>query len=105
MARRLWHAVCGTPSVARREWTFEEWLKVIWLNKCSVGKGSGKQRAWIFGYGTIRGIKSFDTTCPQGEGSQCHGLGNFWGMKRGQIFTNWLVISYIRRWTTPRTHI
>lgn len=31
--------------------------------------------------GTISGIKSFDTTCPRGKRSQCHGLGNFWGVK------------------------
>ena len=46
-----------TPEVAkkrldwcllRREWTFEQWSRVIWSDECSVEKGSRKQRQGVF---------------------------------------------------------
>ena len=33
-----------------REWTFEQWLTIIWSNECSIEKRSEKQRAWVFKY-------------------------------------------------------
>ena len=32
----------------RRHWGWEEWSKVIWSDECSVERGTGKQRAWVF---------------------------------------------------------
>lgn len=29
-------------------WTNEEWAKIIWSDECSVERGSGKQRQWVF---------------------------------------------------------
>ena len=35
---------------AHREWTFEQWLTIIWSDECSIEKRSEKQRAWMFKY-------------------------------------------------------
>ena len=35
---------------AHREWTFEQWLTIIWSNECSIEKKSEKQRIWVFKY-------------------------------------------------------
>lgn len=46
-----------TPEVAgkryawaleHQNWTYEDWLKVIWSDECSVERGSGKRRQWAF---------------------------------------------------------
>ena len=46
-----------TPEVAvkrlawcrvRLSWKWEEWSKVIWSDECSVERGTGKERAWVF---------------------------------------------------------
>ena len=31
-----------------RNWTLDDWKKVIWSDECSVERGSGKQRVWCF---------------------------------------------------------
>jgi len=46
-----------TPEVAvkrlawcleRRHWRFDEWMKIIWSDECSVERGTGKSRQWVF---------------------------------------------------------
>ena len=32
----------------RRHWRYEDWLKIIWSDECSVERGSGKERQWVF---------------------------------------------------------
>ncbi|KAK0513618.1 hypothetical protein JMJ35_003982 [Cladonia borealis] len=32
----------------RRYWDWPEWSKVIWSDECSVERGTGKDRAWVF---------------------------------------------------------
>jgi hypothetical protein len=31
-----------------RHWTLEDWKNVIWSDECSVERGSGKRRKWVF---------------------------------------------------------
>jgi hypothetical protein len=31
-----------------RNWTLEDWRSVIWSDECSVERGFGKQRKWVF---------------------------------------------------------
>ncbi|OAL18659.1 hypothetical protein AYO22_10478 [Fonsecaea multimorphosa] len=35
-------------ALAHRDWTWEDWLKVIWSDECSIQRGSGTQREWVF---------------------------------------------------------
>ena len=32
----------------QKDWTDNDWVKVIWTNKCSVKWGTGKSRKWVF---------------------------------------------------------
>ena len=31
-----------------RDWTYEEWSRVIWSDECSITRGSGTKREWVF---------------------------------------------------------
>ena len=102
-----------TPEVAkkrldwcllRREWTFEQWSRVIWSDECSVEKGSGKQRQWVFRLPKEKWNKEMIQPVPKGKGVSVMVWAAF-GEMTGQIFTNWLVILLRRRWGTRRTHI
>lgn len=66
-----------TPEAARkrlkrclihREWTFEQWSKIIWSDECSVEKGLGKERAWVFRYSHEKWNKEMIKSFSKGKG-------------------------------------
>ena len=77
-----------TPEVAkkrldwcllRREWNFEQWSKIIWSDECSVEKGPGKQRQWVFRFPDEKWKKPMIQ--PYGKGKEVKVMvwGAFWG--------------------------
>ena len=59
----------------REYWGFEEWSKVIWSDECSVERGTGKERVWVFQFPHEKKDKRNGPTIQKGEGYQCYGLG------------------------------
>ena len=31
-----------------KDWTYSDWAKIIWSDECSVERGSGYRREWVF---------------------------------------------------------
>ena len=84
-----------TPEVAKKrldwcllraEWTFEQWSKVIWSDECSVEKGSGKQRAWVFRYPDEKWKKEMIQPVPKGKGVSVMVWAAFWGDGRSDLY-------------------
>lgn len=40
-------------ALARKDWTYDEWSKVIWSDECSVELGKGKPAKWVFHLNTL----------------------------------------------------
>ena len=66
-----------------QDWTFEQWRKVIWPDECSVEKGSGKQRAWVFRYLEEKWEKEMIQPVPKGKGMV---WGAFWDEGRSDLY-------------------
>ena len=84
-----------TPEVAkkrydwcyqRREWTFEEWEKIIWSDECSIEKGSGKQRQWVFRFPKEKWNKEMIQPVPKGKGVSVMVWAAFWGEGRSDLY-------------------
>ena len=54
--------------LARRDWTYEEWSKYMWSDECSVEKGSGKDRTWVFRFPWEKWKKEMIKPVPKGKG-------------------------------------
>ena len=35
-------------AIEHKDWSYEEWSKIIWLDECSVKQGTGKRRRWVW---------------------------------------------------------
>ena len=84
-----------TPEVAkkrldwcllRREWTLEQWSRVIWSDECSVEKGSGKQRQWVFRLPKEKWNKEMIQPVPKGKGVSVMVWAAFWGDDRSDLY-------------------
>jgi len=53
---------------ARKDWTPEQWQKVIWSDECSVERGKGKKRKWVFRFPNERFKKEMVQPVPKGKG-------------------------------------
>ena len=78
-----------TPEVAairlawcleRRSWKWEEWSKVIWSDECSVERGSGKERAWVFRFPHEKWTKKMIQPKKKGKGVSVMVWGAFYGV-------------------------
>lgn len=54
--------------LTHREWTFEEWSKIIWSDECSVEKRSGKDRTWVFRFPNEKWSKNIIDPYPKRKG-------------------------------------
>ncbi len=52
----------------RRYWGWEEWSKIIWSDECSVERGSGKDRAWVFRFPDEKWTKAMIQPVKKGKG-------------------------------------
>ena len=84
-----------TPKVAKKrwdwcvlhsEWTFEQWSKIIWSDECSVEKGSGKQRQWMFRFPEEKWNKKIIQPVPKGKGVGVMVWAAFWGEGRSDLY-------------------
>lgn len=71
---------------AHRDWNFEQWLKIIWSDECSVEKGSGKQRAWMFRYPDEKWKKEMIQPVPKGKGVSVMVWAAFWEDGRSDLY-------------------
>ena len=84
-----------TPEVARkrfewcltrRDWGVEEWSKIIWSDECSVEKGSGKERQWVFRLPNEKFTKNMVQGFPKGKGVTVMVWAAFWGEGRSDLY-------------------
>lgn len=77
-----------TPEVAairlawclkRRAWDWDEWSKVIWSDECSVERGTGKERAWVFRFPHEKWTKAMIQPKKKGKGVTVMVWGAFYG--------------------------
>ena len=72
--------------LARRDWGFDEWSKVQWSDECSVERGSGKQRAWVFRLPQEKWSKDMIQAVPKGKGVSVMVWACFWGGGRSDLY-------------------
>lgn len=80
-----------TPEVAGKRyawalehehWTYENWAKVIWSDECSVERGLGKRREWVFLTPDQKWQKDIIQPYKKGKDFSIMLWACFWGMKR-----------------------
>lgn len=83
-----------TPEVAaqrlawckeREFWGYEEWLKVIWSDECSVERGTGKKREWVFRFPHEKWNKEMIQPYKKGRGVSVMVWGAFYGKERANL--------------------
>ena len=52
----------------REHWTYENWCKVIWSDECSVERGTGKERGWVFRFPDEKWTKQMIQPYKKGKG-------------------------------------
>ena len=62
-----------------KDWTFEEWSKVIWSDECSVERGSGKRREWVFRTPAQKWDKEMIQATPKEKDVKVMVWAAFWG--------------------------
>ena len=72
--------------LARRDWMYEEWSKYIWSDECSVEKGSGKDRTWVFRFPWEKWKKEMIKPVPKGKGVSIMVWACFWGDGRSELY-------------------
>ena len=83
-----------TPEVAalrltwckeREAWTKNQWLKVIWSDECSVERGTGKERAWVFRFPDEKWKKEMIQPYKKGKGVSIMVWAGFCGRDRTNL--------------------
>ena len=60
-------------------WTYEDWAKVIWSDECSVERGSGKRREWVFRTPAQKWDKAMIQATLKGKDVKVMVWAAFWG--------------------------
>ena len=71
--------------LTHREWT-DQWFNVIWSDECSVEKGSGKDRTWVFRFPDEKWTKKMIDPYPKGKGVSVMVWAAFWGQGRSDLY-------------------
>jgi len=69
----------------RNDWTPDEWSKVIWTDECSVERGTGKSRKWVFRTPVDKWKKEHIRAVPKGKDVSVMVWGAFWGEGRSDL--------------------
>ncbi len=69
----------------RKDWTYEDWKKVIWTDECSVERGKGKNRVWVFRTPADKWNKEMVNAVPKGKGVSVMVWAAFWGAGRSDL--------------------
>ncbi len=70
----------------REAWTTEQWLKVIWSDECSVERGTGKERAWVFRFPDEKWKKEMIQPYKKGKGVSIIVWAGFCGRDRTNLY-------------------
>ena len=83
-----------TPAVAakryawcweRKDWTYEQWELYIWSDECSVERGSGKRRQWVFRMPNERWNQNMIQPYKKGHDVSVMVWAAFWGKGRSDL--------------------
>jgi len=69
----------------RKDWTADEWRKVIWTDECSVERGTGKSRRWVFRTPADKWKKEYICAVPKGKDVSVMVWAAFWGGGRSDL--------------------
>ena len=53
---------------AREDWGPDKWQKIIWSDECSVERGTGKNRKWVFRFPNEKWLQNMVQPVPKGRG-------------------------------------
>ena len=67
-------------------WTWEDWAKVIWSDECSVERGSGKRREWVFRTLNQKWNKDMIQPYRKGKDVSIMVWACLWGMERSNLY-------------------
>ena len=67
-------------------WTFEDWAKIIWSDECSVERGTGKRREWVFRTPNQKWQKDMIQPYKKGKDVSIMVWACFWGMQRSNLY-------------------
>ena len=83
-----------TPEVAakrlawcqlRKDWTFDKWKQYIWSDECSVERGTGKERKWVFRTPQEKWNKEMIEPYKKGKDITVIVWAAFWGSGRSDL--------------------
>ena len=69
----------------RRHWRYEDWLKIMWSDECSVERGSGKERRWVFRFPYEKWEKEMIQPYLKGKGVSVMVWGAFVGKEKSNL--------------------
>ena len=69
----------------RENWTYNDWRKVIWTDECSVERGTGKDRVWVFRTPADKWKKEMIKAVPKGKNVCVMVWAGFWGAGRSEL--------------------
>jgi transposase len=66
-------------AIKHKDWTREDWEKVIWSDECSVERGTGQERDWVFRTPAQKWDKEMIQTYKKGKDVSVMVWASFWG--------------------------
>ena len=69
-----------------KDWTVDQWGKVIWSDEASVARGKGKAREWVFGTPEQKWDRDKVMEIPNGKAFSIMVWGAFWGSGRSDLY-------------------
>ena len=69
----------------RKDWTDNDWVKVIWTNKCSVKWSTGKSRKWVFQTSADKWKRENIQAVSKGKDVSVMVWEAFWGRERSEL--------------------
>jgi transposase len=72
--------------IERKNWGVEEWRKYMWSDECSVERGSGATRQWVFCTPAQKWNRDMVQTYKKGKDISVMVWGCFWGSGRTDLY-------------------
>ncbi len=69
-----------------KDWTVDQWRKVIWSDEASVARRSGKTPEWVFGTRKQKWDRNKVMELPNGKAFSIMVWGAFWGSERSDLY-------------------
>ena len=73
-------------ALTHKDWTYEDWIKVIWSDECSVERGSGKQRKWVFCLPQEKWNKNIIHEAKKGQDISVMVWAAFWEAEQSELY-------------------